>query len=285
MDHKITDKDVNNCNNNIFGDWFSKNVVISNYPFAHTIIENFLHDQVYIDIVCEFPDCPDDAWWKYCNPLEVKYAYDDIVNMPKNMRNFFMAMSSKKIISRMEEIFSINGLQYDPYCHGGGIHMHPRNGRLNMHLDYEKHPYINKQRRLNVILYCNDAWESSWNGDTQLWDKDLTDCCVKSYPKKNHALIFETTEDSWHGVPEKITCPDGIYRKTLAYYYISNITSSKDTSKIGSDSLGYRNRATFKQTNNSEYDERIEKLCKIRPNRRITEEDMNEIWPEWTLEI
>jgi len=285
MDIKIIDEYINNCNSDIFGDWFSTKVNITSYPFTHTIIKNFLNESVYNDIVNEFPECPNEKWWKYLNPLEVKYAYDDIDKLPKNIKNFFMAMSSKRVISRMEDMFSINGLEYDPSCHGGGIHMHPRNGRLNMHLDYEKHPYINKQRRLNVILYCNDEWNSAWNGDTQLWNEDLTRCCVKSYPKKNCAIIFETTENSWHGVPEKIECPDGIYRKTLAYYYISNMNNISDTNKIGSDYLGYRTRATFMQTSNKPYDDRIEKLCKIRPNRRISEEDMLEIWPEWTVDL
>ena len=40
-----------------------------------------------------------------------------------------------------------------------------------MHLDYEKHPrLINKQRRLNVILFANEAWEDAWQGDLQLWE-------------------------------------------------------------------------------------------------------------------
>ena len=42
---------------------------------------------------------------------------------------------------------------------------------------------------------------------------------------KNSAIIFETTEDSWHGVPDKIMCPENVYRKTLAFYYVSKISS------------------------------------------------------------
>lgn len=40
-----------------------------------------------------------------------------------------------------------------------------------MHLDYEKHPrLIDKQRRLNVIVFVNKEWEKRWNGDLQLWE-------------------------------------------------------------------------------------------------------------------
>ena len=33
------------------------------------------------------------------------------------------------------------------------------------------------------------------------------------------------------------------------------------------------------------YDERIDKLYKIRPHRRIEKEDLDEIWPEWNPEL
>ena len=74
---------------------------------------------------------------------------------------------------------------------GAGLHYHPRNDRLNMHLDYEQHPILkDKQRRLNIIFYLNDYWENEWNGSTDLWNSDMTKCCFKSYPVPNRAIIF-----------------------------------------------------------------------------------------------
>ena len=34
------------------------------------------------------------------------------------------------------------------------------------------------------------------------------------------AIIFDTTQNSWHGLPNYINCPEGIVRKSLAAYYI-----------------------------------------------------------------
>ena len=45
---------------------------------------------------------------------------------------------------------------------------------------------------------------------------------------------------------------------------------------------GFRTKATFKKRPNDKDDDRMNKLYNIRPFRRITKEDMNDIWPEWT---
>lgn len=269
---KITKMDINNCNNNIYGHWINETIKPKLNPFPYTIIDNFLNNDTYNKINKEFANKPDDTWWKYNNPLEVKYAKDDIYNFGTNTKNLFYSLSSDKIINKMKEIFNIPDLEYDPYCHGGGLHMHPRNGRLNMHLDYEIHPYSKKKRRLNIILYMNEEWNKEWNGDTQLWNNDMSKCIIKSLPSKNKALIFVTTDFSWHGIPEKILCPNNIHRKTVAFYYVSDNDEEKKT---------YRDKAVFIKRPEDKYDERLDKLFKIRAHRRISNEDMKEIWPEW----
>ena len=74
-----------------------------------------------------------------------------------------------------------------------------------------------------------------------------------------------------------------MYRKTLALYYISPLKSNPVKNKLGADEDGYRKKAVFVKRPQDNYEERMEKLYKIRPYRRITESDMKEIWPEWTI--
>lgn len=280
---KLCDEAIKNCNSDIFDNWINANIILKTTPFKHCIIDNFLKDEIYEKIFDKFPETPDNNFHKYSNPLEVKYTVDNFEYIDPEIKNFFLALSSDKLINKFSKLFDIENLEYDPYLHGAGIHMHPRNGKLNMHLDYEKHPLTNKQRRLNIIYYVNKEWNAEWNGDTQLWDKDMNNCIIKSYPEKNRAIIFETTELSWHGVPERILCPENIYRKTLAYYYVSPLINKKDYDKNGANNEGYRTKAVFIKRPQDKYDKRIEKLYKIRPHRRITEEDMKEIFPEWNV--
>lgn len=70
----------------------------------------------------------------------------------------------------------------------------------------------------------------------------MTNCIHKCYPEKNKAIIFETLEMSWHGVPKIIKCPEGIYRKTLALYYISPLKSNPTKNKLGADEDGFRKK-------------------------------------------
>jgi len=274
IDKKITDENIQNCNINIFGDWINNKLKCNTEPISYILIDNFLNNDTYNLISKDYPDKPYKTWWKYENPLEVKYANDNISEYPENTQNLFYALSHHKIITKFQNIFNIPNLEYDPYCHGGGLHMMPKHGRLNIHLDYEIHPITNKKRRLNIVLYMNDEWNESWNGDTQLWDKTMSKCMVKSFPKGNRALIFVTNDNSWHGIPDKIICPKNVFRKTIAFYYVSeNIINDKK--------LEYRTKASFVKRPSDNYDERLEKLFNIRPNRRIEQEDLDNIWPEW----
>ena len=271
---------------NFFGDWVNnidqlKRSYVNSKPFSHIKISNFLNNDYAEEIFKKYPN-DFENWHKYYNPLEVKYANDSINSFDKPIKDLFYFLSSKEIVNIFSEITNIKDLTFDPYLHGAGLHCHPRNGRLNMHLDYEKHPKLeNMERRLNIILFLNKDWKEEWNGDNQLWDKDMKKCVVRSYPEFNRAIIFQTNDISWHGVPDKIMCPDNVFRKSLAYYYISPLVSESDESKFGNDGSGFRTKATFTKRPDDEYSDKMDKLFKIRPFRRIEPEDMNLIWPEW----
>jgi len=267
-----------------FGSWINdidtlKNHFSNNEPFSYMKIDNFLSLE-YAELIYKNYPTDFDNWHKYNNPIEVKYANDNIKNMNKHIKKLFYLLSSQDIINVFSKISSIKDLEYDPYLNGAGLHSHGRYGRLHLHLDYEKHPKLNnKQRRLNIILFLTKDWKKEWNGDNQLWDNDAKKCMVKTYPKFNTAIIFRTNDYSWHGLPEKIMCPENVFRKTLAYYYISPFEYSNK------ESLEYRTKAKFtKKPSDIDYPQ-MKKLYEIRPKRRIEKEDLDEIWPEWTPEL
>lgn len=272
-----------------FGNWVNNvDELNKNYnnaePFEHIIIPNFLNDE-YAEIISNKFPTDYHKWHKYYNPIEIKYANDDIDNMNQDIKKLFYILCTNELTELFSKISGIENLEYDPYLHGAGLHAHPRNGRLHMHLDYEKHPYIDKERRLNIILYLSKEWKEEWNGHTELWNTDMTKCVKKSPVKFNTAIIFKTNEISWHGLPEKIKCPIDVYRKSFAFYYISDIITDRKDNIIGNDGSGYRTKATFVKRPTDPYYEQIDKLYKIRPFRRIEKEDMDKIWKDWNEEI
>jgi hypothetical protein len=75
-----------------------------------------------------------------------------------------------------------------------------------------------------------------------------------------------------------------VLRKTLAYYYVSPLTSNPDVCKKGCDESGYRLKAYYTKRPSDTNDERINQLYFIRPFRLITENDKKEIWEDWNAE-
>ena len=267
--------------NKYFGEWILDCEKLSkefnnNNPFNHIVIDNFLNTQYAEKILDKFPSNYDN-WHKYCNPIEYKYAYDDINNLDPILKNYFYVLSCPQFVEKMNELTGISNLEMDPFLHGAGLHSHSRFGKLEIHLDYEKHPFCNKERRINIILFINKDWNEEWNGANELWNEDVTQCIKKTQIKFNRAIIFQTNDISWHGMPEKILCPENIFRKSLAYYYISPIVTCKHEDN-------YRAKATYIQTDKSYNEGEIHKLYEIRAKRRISDEDIHLYCPNWTID-
>ncbi len=270
---------------NLFGEWVNDesltNLFQNARPFPHVTIDQFLVPELAESLHVQFPVYCPDHWFEYRNPLELKFAHNDIQKMPQTFQNLFDALASPTIINIFRKITGIPDLEADEYLHGSGLHLHPRNGRLMLHLDYEKHPLSGKQRRLNLILYLSKDWDPAWKGATELWDESVTRCEVSSEVVFNRAIVFQTNEMSWHGVPEIIRCPRGTYRKTLAFYYMSPLTSAPNDEKVGANQEGFRTKACFKQRPQDTKDAGIDALLAIRPHRRLTAEDVRHHCPNW----
>jgi hypothetical protein len=236
-------------------------------PFEHIVIDNFLEDSYAERLHASFPRV-DNSWHVYSNPIEVKYTMDYIDQLPEELRDFFYHLSSTEMTNIMTELTGIQNLEPDEYLHGAGVHAHPRNGRLGVHLDYEKHPFSGKERRLNVILFLTKDWNAEeWKGDNELWNEGK--CVAKTQVKFNRAILFKTNDVSWHGVPERILCPPGRFRQSLAYYYVSPLDKEKES---------YRMKAEFVCM-----DGLYKPLYEIRKTRRITQDDLDLHAPGWSV--
>lgn len=172
-----------------------------------------------------FPN-PDETFYSYSNPLEKKFAKDNIYEIPVPIRNLLVEMNSPLFLLFLETLTGIEGLVPDPYYRGGGIHCMGKGFKLDVHIDFNKHPKLKLDRRINVLLFPVEEWKKEWNGDFQVWKgqlkgkkHELIELKDRLYPRFNRMVIFSTSEKSYHGVPELINCPKDVYRKSLATYY------------------------------------------------------------------
>lgn len=253
------------------------------------VVQNFLRDDLAGQIAELWP-AVDEKWWSYCNPIEVKYAFDKIGELPDVFRRVFAALGTPECSARMAEMMSIDDkLEADPWLHGAGLHSMPRDGRLAVHLDYEVHPYSGKYRRLNMILYMNPEWRDEWRGETQIWDSKCSTCVFSSKIRWNSALIFTTTNMSWHGVPARITCPEGMTRNTIAYYWIGDEKGRAVEEAREDELVGGRTKARFVpngllERGSEEWGEHyghLSRLCDIRVTRRLDISDLSGLWADW----
>jgi hypothetical protein len=240
-------------------------------PFEHVVIENFLDESMALRLSTAFPTPdrePTLAWYHYDNPLEQKYACNELGNSKLyRYKNLFDYWQSDETVRLFRDLTGISDLESDPHLHGAGIHASPTRGKLDMHLDYSIHPFSGKERRLNLIYYLNEIWDESWGGNLQLRDPSLTQ--VKEIPLKwNTAVLFRTCDISYHGFPTPIQCPPGVYRKSLAIYYVTPPRAEAT----------HRLKAKFVPLPGQPVSDKLKKLYEIRPECRISE---NDLWEGW----
>lgn len=91
---------------------------------------------------------------------------------------------------------------------------------MNVHADFTVHPVQrNLRRRVNLLIYFNDDWLDEYHGHLELWSRDMRTCIQRFSPIINRCVIFNTEEDSFHGVPEPLKCPPDRTRNSMALYY------------------------------------------------------------------
>jgi hypothetical protein len=201
-------------------------------PFAHVVIDDFFTPEVAQALERDIPSADDPAWWTYSNPIEEKRALNHWDRFPPTTYSVFTHLNSA-FLGALTTLTGIADLRADAGLHGGGWHLHGRGGKLNVHLDYSVHPKLQLERRLNLIVYLTSGWEPAWGGALGLWSHDAASHAPKDLVTSvecrfNRAVIFDTTH-SWHGLPEPITCPEGVYRKSIATYYLTPVREDAAT--------------------------------------------------------
>lgn len=200
-------------------------------PFPHIVIDNFLPESVLENVLKEFPKVGSIDWQKFDNSAEKKLASKVELQMGEATRFLLYQLNSSVFINFLETLTGISGLIPDPHFEGGGLHQIERGGYLKMHVDFNRHRQLRLDRRLNLLIYLNKNWEEEYGGHLQLWDEKMTRCEKKILPIFNRCVIFSTTESSYHGHPDPLTCPEGETRKSLALYYYSSGRPEEESSK------------------------------------------------------
>jgi hypothetical protein len=197
-------------------------------PFPHGVYDNFLPNQLAVDLSASFPT-PDSIEWVARDNAQNRRLYQhDETKLPAQHRAMLRECNSRQFLLFLETLTGIDNLLPDPYFIGGGVHLSGRGDFLKVHADFNWHHKMQAHRRVNALMYLSDSWDEEWGGAVEFWDRDMTGPVDKAYPIFNRLVVFSTSENSNHGQPQHNACPDGTFRKVLNLYYYTTSRDDED---------------------------------------------------------
>jgi 2OG-Fe(II) oxygenase superfamily len=192
-------------------------------PFPHIVIDGLFPDGILEEVLAAFPKPDEIEWRRFDNATEKKLGYWHESALKPEIQLFLYEMNSAPMLQFLQALTGIEeGLVSDPYYGGAGPHQILPGGFLKVHVDFNWHPLLRLDRRLNMLVYLNKDWKEEYGGHLELWNRDVSRCEAKILPVFNRTVVFSTTDFSYHGHPQPLACPEGRSRKSVSFYYYSN---------------------------------------------------------------
>jgi hypothetical protein len=195
-------------------------------PFRHVVIEDFFAADFCAQLLREFPPFERGNARNEAGELGAKSTVEKIRELGPAYTALDDVIQTREFLELIGRITGIADLHYDPWYFGGGTHENRDGQDLDSHVDFNRHPVERWHRRLNLIVYLNPEWDDAWGGSLELHsDPRRDDDRIKLItPLYNRAVIFETTEWSWHGF-SRIALPaaqKSLSRKSIALYFYTD---------------------------------------------------------------
>lgn len=191
-------------------------------PFKHVILDNFLPIVVAESLLEAFPESSDPSWERTDDAgIEVKArsTWSSEFDIPEGLVDIIRVFNSAPVLQAMSEALEIPKLMSDPYFSGGGLNLSEKNGLLDIHVDGNYHDASGMNRRVNLLLYLNPNWQKSWGGEFGIYDNDGEKLVKAVEPIMNRCVIFDTHDNSYHGLPNPIDFPQNDPRRSILLYY------------------------------------------------------------------
>ena len=195
-------------------------------PFPHLVLEEFLDPELLRRLHDDFPDFDPQRAANEMGHIRGKAVHEQISTISPAYRELHEIIQTREFLDSISDITGIPDLLFDPEYFGGGTHENLTGQGLHYHVDFNYHPIRKWHRRLNLIIFLNHEWRREWGGNLQLhrnaWlDEGAAD--VEVLPEYGRAIIFETSERSWHGFEQIAAGPHGetLSRRSIALYFYS----------------------------------------------------------------
>jgi Rps23 Pro-64 3,4-dihydroxylase Tpa1-like proline 4-hydroxylase len=189
-------------------------------PFRHWLLNGAVSTGLLEQLAAGVPAADWPHWVCYSSAWEKKRTTRALDMLPVCFQLVFVWLMSNPWLARLEQLTGVQDLLADPDLHGAGLHVMDRGDYLTTHLDYNLHPQLLLERRLNLVLFLNQVWSEEWGGAFDLYD-DMGEGPVKRiYPSFGQMVLWESSELAYHGT-QLVSLEAKHPRLTLACYYLS----------------------------------------------------------------
>jgi hypothetical protein len=147
---------------------------------------------------------------------------------------FLSLLQSKPTVDFVSAVTGVGGLITDPTHRFAGVHRTPRGGLTKIHRDFHRHPDTGLFHRVNLLVYLNRDWPDEYGGSLELWPSDMSAVGRRVFPRFNTTIIWETHDETLHGLPDPVACPPDRMRLSVAAYYYT-----KERRPAGQDAVRY----------------------------------------------
>lgn len=194
-----------------------------NTSFNLAVIDDAFDPELCCAAADRWPAADWSGWHaNYTQEYQRKLACNHWQDMPESCKDLLREMLFLDVSH-----LGLGELVPDVALWGGGMHDLGRDGVLGLHLDASHHAQSELGRKLNAILFLTPDWKPEWGGSLELWDANKTRPTVTIAPVFNRLVLFATTNTSWHGIPQPLTCPADVRRKTLACWWYGRAAGQK----------------------------------------------------------
>lgn len=191
-------------------------------PFQHLVIDNIFSTDLAQDCLLNFPPLSDPSWDFSNDPgIEVKARskWGDEFDIPESIVEAIRILNSAPVLRAMSNRFGIPKLMPDPYFTGGGLNCTPHGGLLDVHVDGNYHDASGMNRRMNALVYLNPNYAEGWGGEFGIYAEDGQTLVKAVAPLHNRLVLFDSHDQSFHGLPSPVRFPEDDPRRSIILYY------------------------------------------------------------------
>lgn len=202
-------------------------------PYPHVVLDDFLGANVARDLAERFPRPTHSGWMRRdYNEQSARLGQlqrTGFEGVDPVLRHFLNELCGMAFLDFLGVLTSVEGLIADPHFRGAGPSLVLPGGHLALHADFNRDRARQLERKITVLYYLGKDWKPEWGGALELWNEDRTKCEASYLPILDRLIVMAHGDVYWHGHPQPLACPEGLFRAAIAAYFYVASPSSDDS--------------------------------------------------------